>query len=115
MAEHLHLLHLSERNLIADLNCLKPAYRRLVAEFKTLQACLLGLKVLGLSLGGRERSVQRVERGLRSCLRTLYARRVRGVVGRVELLELLRQALRRVRQAFLLVDQVSEIGEQVLI
>ena len=94
---------------------LQPAYGRLVAEFKALQTCLLGLKVLGLRLSRGECSVQRVERGLRRRLKTLYASRGGSVVSWIKLLELLDQSLDAVREALLFVNQVPEIREQVLI
>ncbi len=50
LAEHLNLLHLRERDFVADLNRLQIAYRRLVLKLKVLQRRLFGLEVLGLRL-----------------------------------------------------------------
>jgi hypothetical protein len=54
LAEHLNLLDLLEGNLVADLNRLQIADRRLILELKGLQRCLLRLEVLGLSLSRSE-------------------------------------------------------------
>ncbi len=99
LAQHLHLLHLGEGELIAHLHGLQVAYRGLILELKALQASLFGLEVLGLVLGALEGAVKRVECGVDARLRALRAGRTGNVVARIELLELLRQAIERYRKA----------------
>src|SRR5208282_4330142 len=49
------------------------------------------------------------------CLRTLNSGRRSRVEARIQLLELLRESLKGVRKPFLLVDQISEVREQILV
>ena len=102
LAEHLDLLDLGERDLVAHLNRLEVADRGLILELKALQRGLLGLEVLGLVLGALEGAVKRIERGVDARLRALRAGRAGDVVARVELLELLRQALEGIGESLLL-------------
>ena len=50
LSEHLNLLHLRQRDFVADLNRLQITYRRLVLQLKVLEGGLFGLEVLGLRL-----------------------------------------------------------------
>src|SRR5580704_14015622 len=115
LAEHLNLLDLGERDLVAHLNGLEVADRGLILELEALQAGLFGLEVLGLVLGALEGTVERVERGVNTRLRALRAGRAGNVVARVELLELLRQAIEGVGEPFLLADQAAETIEEALV
>ena len=69
LAKQLHLLHLRECYLVADLNRLQITYRRLVLDLKVLEGGLLNLEVLGLRLGGGQRAIEGIERGLDGDLR----------------------------------------------
>ena len=87
----------------------------MILYLQTLQRGLLALKILGLRLGALERAIQGVERRVDAGLRTLNPRRSNHAIAGIELLKLLRESLKCVRKPFLIVDQISEIREQILV
>ena len=93
LAEHLDLLDLGERDLVAGLHGLQIADGGLILEFEALQRRLFGREVLGLRLRALEGAIQGIERGSDAGLGTLHTGDAGDVVPRIELLELLRKAL----------------------
>ncbi len=69
LAKQLNLLYLRERDFVANLNRLQITHRRPVLQLKVLEGGLLNLEVLGLRLGGGQRAIEGIERGLDGDLR----------------------------------------------
>jgi hypothetical protein len=93
LAEQLHLLHLGQRDFVADLNRLQVADSSLILKLKTGEVGLLGPKVLGLGLRGGERTVERIERRVNVRLRALDSGSRGDLVAGIELLKLLRETV----------------------
>ena len=115
LAEQLHLLHLGERDFVADLNRLQVSNRSLILKLKTGEVGLLGPEVLGLGLRGGERAVERIQRRVNVRLRALDSGSRGDLVAGIELLELRRETVEGIGEPFLLADQAAEIIEQVFV
>ncbi len=87
----------------------------MILQLKGLQRRLLRLEVLRLSLRRSERPIESVQRRVDSRLRTLNSCGRGRIEAGIELLELLGQALKGVRKPFLLINEVAEVGEQILV
>ena len=114
LAEQLHLLHLGERDFVADLNRLQPANRSLIPEFKGCSAVCSAPKFWAWACAEASAPL-RVLSVVSTWPAGFGRRRSRGVVAGIELIELRCQTLKAIGEAFLLADQTAEVGEQILI